>query len=194
MNVSMILYNDELLFELYSTCMAMGYFKYTKGKKYPRKDLIERLINNATVDIIPLKHKRFINIDNVRKLITISHCEHKQDFIQWLKENKYIDYNEVFDCERKETIFFNILGKVLNPIGYELKTQYFENHFRYDGYIEKLDLVIEYDENNHANYNPDLEKYREKFIKSNHKYLIRISDLQDVYYNIGIVMKQVMSM
>lgn len=192
MNIRIIKHNEELLFELYSTCIAMGYFKYAKGKIYPRKDLIERLIKNTEIDIILLGHEKFLTINNVRKMITLYHCENKNNFIDWLKQNGYVSYNEVFDCQRKETVFFDRLNKILNPMGYIVKTQYFENNYRYDGYIEDLDLVIEYDENNHINYNTIAENNRELYIKNNHKYLIRINDLHDIYYNIGLVIKKIM--
>ena len=42
--------NGEPLFELYSTGMALGYVKYnTVGKIYPRKDRINRVVENAEI-------------------------------------------------------------------------------------------------------------------------------------------------
>ena len=46
--------NDEqiILFELYSTGMALGHIKYNNiGKAYPRKDRIDRDIKNAEISI-----------------------------------------------------------------------------------------------------------------------------------------------
>lgn len=177
MNIKVIAHNGDTLFELYSTCIAMGYYKISKGKVYPRKELIHRLIKNSEIDITLLNHEKYLSIDNIRKMITLSHCENKNNFINWLKQNGYVTYNEIFDCKRKETIFFDRLNKILKPMDYNIQMQYFENNYRYDGYIEELDLVIEYDENNHDNYDYTLETNREIFIKNNHKYLIRVNDL-----------------
>ena len=126
---------------------------------------------------------------NNRKFITFSHSEKKTEFIEWLKENQYIDYNEVFLSTRKETEFFNALEKSLKPFGFHLDRQYIENGYRFDGYIKDLDIVIEYDENNHQNYDKIAEVTREKYINNNHKKLLRVNDLNDIYYNIGYVIK-----
>lgn len=46
--------NDELLFEIYSSGMALGYVKYAKGKSYPRKERIDETLKNA--EIQPVVH------------------------------------------------------------------------------------------------------------------------------------------
>ena len=58
--------NGEPLFELYSTGMALGYVKYnTVGKIYPRKDRINRVVENAEISTIDISgHDAVYYIDN----------------------------------------------------------------------------------------------------------------------------------
>lgn len=184
--------NGEPLFELYGVGQAMGYESTAKGKLYPRKTRINKIVKNAEIVITNIDNKIYINIDGVRKLITLSNTVNKQSFINWLQDNNYVSYKEVFVYERKETIFLNTLDKILLPMGYTLKQQVIDNDYRLDGYIEELDLVIEYDENGHSSYDLEKEDIRETYIKSKYKHLIRLTDGKDLYTNIGLVMNKIM--
>lgn len=184
--------NGEPLFELYGVGQAMGYESTAKGKLYPRKTRINKIVKNAEIVITNIDNKIYINIDGVRKLITLSNTVNKQNFINWLQDNNYVSYKEVFVYERKETIFLNTLDKILLPMGYTLKQQVIDNDYRLDGYIEELDLVIEYDENGHSSYDLEKEDIRETYIKSKYKHLIRLTDGKDLYTNIGLVMNKIM--
>lgn len=50
--VEIIIENNELLFELYSTGMALGYTKIAKEKIYPQKDRIEKTAKNAEISTV----------------------------------------------------------------------------------------------------------------------------------------------
>ena len=82
--------------------------------------------------------------------------------------------------------------RVLKPIGYTLETQKIDTNYRLDGYIPELDLVIEYDENNHSHYDSNKEQIRENYIKNNYNHLIRLTDEDDLMTNIGKVMNKIM--
>ena len=190
MNIKTIKVDKNVFFDLYDVGLFIGYSTMAKGKEYPHKIRIDKIINNSDIKTIELNGNKYIDINGIRKFITFSHSEKKTEFIEWLKENQYIDYNEVFLSTRKETEFFNALEKSLKPFGFHLDRQYIENGYRFDGYIKDLDTVIEYDENNHQNYDKIAEVTREKYINNNHKKLLRVNDLNDIYYNIGYVIKK----
>lgn len=63
--------------------------------------------------------------------------------------------------------------------------------YRVDFYIPYLNLVIEYDESEHSNYNINNEKAREAFILNALKCkIIRISDKNSNAYNLGLITKE----
>ena len=194
-DIKIILNEDgEPLFELYGVGMALGYITNSKGKSYPHKTRIDKVVENAEITEITHYDNIYLNLDEIRKFITVCHSEKKYNFIKWLKENNFIDFKEVFATERKETIFFKALNKALKPIGYKVDTQVIDGDYRLDGYIKDLDMVIEYDENRHENYNRHKEDMREKYIKNKYKILIRLTDFEDLYTNIGIIINEIMKL
>lgn len=50
--LEIIIEKNELLFELYSTGMALGYVKTAKGKKYPQKDRVDKILKNAEISTV----------------------------------------------------------------------------------------------------------------------------------------------
>lgn len=190
--VEIIEIDGQIMFELYSTGIALGFARANSvGKIYPRKDRIDKIVNNAEVTIINYNHASYLDLNNLRKLITLSHTSNKYNFICWLKNNNYIDYKEVFNSTRKEIVFLDTLKSILKPMGYKLIDQFIDGDYRFDGYIKELDFVIEYDENNHDNYDRSKEESREIYIKNKYKHLIRITDSNDLYTNIGIVINNI---
>lgn len=193
-NVTIEIIEGVPMFELYSTGMALGYVTKAKGKMYPHKNRIDKIIKITEISTVVHNNKKYINIDDVRKLITYSHseCESKIEFIKYLKDNKFLDYNEVFGTVRKESKFFDSLDKVISKIGYKLDRQVIDCNYRYDGMIKKLNLIIEFDEFCHASYDKDKEFEREKHIFNSEYNLVRVSDSNDIYENIGIVIKKIL--
>lgn len=193
MRIETININEDILFNLYDAGIELGYSTKSKGKTYPHKIRINKIINNSDIKVYELNNKKFIDLIGIRKFISFSHSEKKTEFIEWLKKKKYIDSNEVFISTRKEPEFFKALSLALTPFGYIIDRQYIENNYRFDGYIKSLDTVIEYDENKHSHYNKENEKTREIYIINNHKKLIRVNDSNDIYYNIGYTIKELFS-
>lgn len=183
------------MFELYSTGMALGYVKTSKGKQYARTERIDNTAKNAEITTVVHDDKKYITIDDVRKFITLSHTDNlkKDMFIDFLKNNGYIDYNEVFTSTRKEIKFLNELEEVLLPLGIKGIRQYPILSYRIDYYIPKLNLAVEYDENNHKNYSFDAHELRqmniEKVLKCK---FVRLSDSNTNLKNIGIVINEIM--
>jgi prophage antirepressor-like protein len=58
--VEIIQEKDEVLFELYSTGMALGQVKESKGKLYARKDRIEQNISNAGISTVVRNGKQYL--------------------------------------------------------------------------------------------------------------------------------------
>lgn len=190
--------NDEqiILFELYSTGMALGHIKYNNtGKAYPRKDRIDRDIKNAEISTCVLNNKTFINLNNLKKFISISHTENKLKFIEWLVEKGFVSYDEVFDSTRKEILFLNELEESLKPFGIKGFRQYSILTYRIDYYIPSLNIAIEYDENNHKHYTHEAHEGREKEIKRKLGCrFIRVTDENNLGYNLGLVIKNIFNL
>ena len=187
----------NILFELYSTGMALGYINRRKnsiGKEYvsPYKSRIDKNIKNTGITVFSRGVEKYIDLNGLRKFISISNTTNKSKFIEFLQEKGYLHKEEVFEYSRKENVLMDSIVRVLKPIGYTLETQKVDANYRLDGYIPELDLVIEYDENNHSQYDSNKEQIRENYIKNNYNHLIRLTDEDDLMTNIGKVMNKIM--
>ena len=187
--------NGVPMFELYSTGMALGYVKTSKGKQYARTERIDNTAKNAEIKPLVYHGDKYININDLRKFITLSHTDNmkKENFIKFLKDNDYVEYNEVFTSTRKENNFLNELEEVLKPISITGIRQYNVLTYRIDFYIPKLNLAIEYDENEHRNYTYENHELRQKNIENElHCKFIRLSDSFNNLHNIGVVINEIM--
>ena len=186
--------NGEPLFELYSTGMALGYVKYnTVGKIYPRKDRINRVVENAEISTVVQGDETFINLNNLKKFISISHTMNRLKFIEWLAKNEFVSYDEIFNSTRKEILFLNELEHALIPFNLKGIKQYKVLNYRIDYYIPTLNIAIEYDENNHNNYSYEAHEGRQKAIENKLKCkFIRVSDKNNLGYNLGLVIKNIL--
>ena len=191
--VGIIIENGEPLFELYSTGMALGYTKVARRKIYAQKDRIDKIVVNAEVKLYFINNLKFIDKVGLKKLISMSNTINKLHFIGWCKQNSFIEFNEVFSYTRKEIEFFNKLEEFLQPFGYKVKRQMIDGKYRYDGFVKELNLVIEFDENGHSDYDVNKEIERENYIFSKGYKLIRIVDNKSPMHNIGLVMKYIIS-
>lgn len=192
--VGVIPINGEPYFDLYDVGMALGQTKESKGILYPRKDRIDKNVENAEIKPVVHNNIKYIDINGVRKLISLSHTnsKSKDNFICFLKENGYLEFNEVFSFTRKEILFIEELEKVLEPLDIEVIRQYPILSYRIDCYIPKFKLAIEYDENDHDYYSYENQELRQQNIEKELgcKFL-RINDSNNNLYNIGIVVKEI---
>lgn len=103
---------------------------------------------------------------------------------------------KIFDVKssfysRKEIEFKDELFDFFKSIGLNVLHQNTVGKYRVDFYIPYLNLVIEYDESEHSNYNINNEKAREAFILNALKCkIIRISDKNSNAYNLGLITKE----
>lgn len=187
------------MFELYSVGEALGYTKIAKakGKEYyqVRKDRIDKIVQNAGITTVVYKDNKYININDVRKFISLSHTNNptKEVFVNYLKEQGFLDYNEVFISNRKEIKFLNELEEVLNPMKIKGIRQYNILTYRIDYYIPDFKLAIEYDENDHQSYAYENQELRQINIeKELGCQFIRLSDSKNNFHNIGVVINKIM--
>ncbi|MGL5191648.1 MAG: hypothetical protein ACRC7S_18560 [Cetobacterium sp.] len=190
-NVEIIELSGKPMFELYSTGMALGYVKISKGILYPRKDRIETVLKNAEITTFPHGVEKYIDLNGLRKFISLSNTTNKGRFIFSLQNKGYLKKEEVFEYSRKEIVLMDSLARILNPMGYTLETQKKFLNYRLDGYVPELDLVIEYDENSHSNYDLEKEYAREFYIRYKYSHLIRVTDNDDLMTNIGKIINRI---
>lgn len=194
-DVKVIEINGEPMFEIYSTGFALGYQdkRVSKGKTYitPRKDRINKVLKNAEISTVVHGEQAFVNITGLKKMVSMCHSKNKIRFINWLKENNFVQYDEVFASTTSEEIFMNNLEKIFSYMNLSIERQKIDNNYRLDGYIPELDVVIEYDENGHTHYNSEKEYEREMYIKNKYSYIVRVNDFSDVLDNVGIVVNKI---
>lgn len=103
---------------------------------------------------------------------------------------------KIFDIKnsfysRREIEFKDELFDFFKSIGLNVVHQYTVGKYRVDFYVPYLNIVIEYDENEHSNYNINNEKARELFVINSLKCrIIRISDKKSNAYNLGLITKE----
>ena len=86
-DVKVIEINGEPMFEIYSTGMALGFETSSKGKVYPHKIRINKVLKNAEISTLEYNGQTFMNITGLKKMVSMCHSKNKVGFINWLKEN-----------------------------------------------------------------------------------------------------------
>ena len=122
----------------------------------------------------------------------------KKNITNWLQSIGFA--KQIVFTSRKEIQFKDVLQSFLGAIDYDVMPQYIVGDYRVDFYVPKINLVIEYDENNHKYYNADGEQKREKQIRKNlydHNkpfHIIRVSDKQSHSHNLGVIAQYLYSL
>lgn len=93
--------------------------------------------------------------------------------------------------DRFEDEFFNKLSNALQPLCISGISQYCIDKYRIDYYIPSLNIAIEYDEKEHKR-KQEQDRQREEYLKETlGDSFIRLDATQNDYFNIGIVMKEI---
>ena len=191
--VRMMEVNGQVMFGGSDVAKALGYAKPTNAIAAHCKGALKRstLTNGGMQEI------NFITEGDVLMLIDRSRTvtsDYKRGLIQWLQQCGVIDDSMVV-TSRKEIEFVDSLEKTLEPFDLTIEKQYRVLSYRIDFYIKELNLAIEYDENNHSGYSYESQEGRQKEIE--HAIgctFLRLSDHDSDMYNIGLVMKQILTM
>ena len=94
--------------------------------------------------------------------------------------------------DRPEIAFVDKLERTLRPLNIKGERQYSVLNYRIDYYIPSLKIAVEYDENDHKFYPYEAQELRQKRIeKELGCKFIRLSDKEDDFYNVGLVMKEI---
>lgn len=127
-------------------------------------------------------------LDNYRKSPDL------QSLIDWYNKNTSEELEQIILTSRFEDSFVSKLSETLDVIGYQLNTQYNVLGYKLDGYIEELNIAIEYDEGQHSiASNNELDKQRQlQIYKKIGCKFIRCDYMNTDAYNIGLVIKEIM--
>lgn len=83
--VEIIEFNGEILFELYSTGMALGQVKFNStGKAYPRKERIDENIKNAEINCCVLCGHNYLNEDMLYDFMLEAKTDKCKAFRKWV--------------------------------------------------------------------------------------------------------------
>ena len=95
---------------------------------------------------------------------------------------------------RKEIEFKAVLEQFCDALNIIVHHQKSESNYRMDFYLPDIDLVIEYDENCHRDYDQQQERQRENTIRSNTKCdILRLSDEYHHAFNLGKITEFLMN-
>ena len=204
-NDNLIIFNSEKFGKI--RCVKINSKLYIVGNDIAKalgysntRDPIGKYCRNIlSKNILTSGGRQKMNIISTHDVITLIQKSktksenYKEKFINWLTEKELIK-NKIFLESRKEIEFLDMLEKVLKPFDYFCIRQHHvcNNKYRIDLYIKDLNIAIEYDERNHTGYKND--EYRQKEIeKELGCRFIRINDNKDDYYNVGLIMKQLIA-
>lgn len=191
--------DSETLFEVYSVGAALGYERWdgktlkSDGtyKMFPYKSRINNLITGLDIDLLEIDDKKYLDMAQLRTFIIGSKSNKKNNFVDWLGDSYDMTTWDLYSITKEEAML-NTLEDFLKPLGYTLQKQVKCGRYRIDAVIPELNIAIEYDENEHCGYDNRTERVRESYIKTNYKTLIRISDMYNSAYNLGLITKQIM--
>lgn len=97
--------DENPLFELYSTGMALGYIKYAKDKAYPQKDRIDKILKNADITAVVHGVQLFLTENQLYDFMLEAHTDKCKKFRKWItsdvlptirKTGGYVNNDELF--------------------------------------------------------------------------------------------------
>lgn len=185
-------FNDdgEVFIALTDVCNALGY-------KNPSSTISRYKINPIKISTLTNGGEQLISYINSVDLIFLlqrlktASTDNKIAFKNFLVKNGIINDCVILET-RKEIEFIEALIDALRPFNLEVITQKKVLNYFIDIYIPAFNVAIEYDENDHKNYNTLQEKTRQKEIsKSIGCKFIRVGDKKNNCWNIGFVIKNI---
>lgn len=110
---------NPLLFEIYSTGMALGYTCTAKGRVYPYKERINKVVENAEITLVSHGVKRYLNESQLYDFMLEAHTDKCRKFRKWVT-------NEVLPSIRKTGAY----SAITTPQVPQLSYTYIEKTFR----------------------------------------------------------------
>ena len=90
--------NGDLLFEIYSTGMALGYITFAKGKAYPQKVRIDKIVENAEITLVVHGVQLFLNESQLYDFMLEARTDKCRKFRKWVT-------NDVLPSIRKTGVY-----------------------------------------------------------------------------------------
>ena len=164
--IQIVVENDAPLFEVYSTGMALGYITTTRGKSYPHKVRIEKVISNADIAPVVQGEQRFLTETQLYDFMLEARTDKCKPFRKWLVEEVLPSIRQngcyISETATKEDIDFESLYGIRRI---------------YDTFFNSTDVVAEYERffelskqkranNHHAFNNQDRIKLSKKIIEA----------------------------
>ena len=162
-----IVVNDNApLFEVYSTGMALGYTTTTRGKNYPHKVRIEKVISNADINPIVQGEHKYLSESQLYDFMLEARTDKCKPFRKWLVEEVLPSIRQngcyISETATKEDIDFESLYGIRRI---------------YDTFFNSTDVVAEYERffelskqkranNHHAFNNQDRIKLSKKIVEA----------------------------
>ena len=164
--IQIVIENDAPLFEMYSTGMALGYITTTRGKNYPHKVRIEKVISNADINPVVQGEHKYLSESQLYDFMLEARTDKCKPFRKWLVEEVLPSIRQngcyISETATKEDIDFESLYGIRRI---------------YDTFFNSTDVVAEYERffelskqkranNHHAFNNQDRIKLSKKIVEA----------------------------
>ena len=78
--------NEEVLFELYSTAMALGFVTRAKNKQYPHKTRIRKVLSNAEITTVVHGVQQYLSESQLYDFMLEARTEKCKVFRKWVTD------------------------------------------------------------------------------------------------------------
>lgn len=84
MDVEILEIDGKVLFEVYSTGMALGYINKAKGKLYPHKSRINKIIENVEISTVVHGVQQYFTEEQLYDFMLEAHTDKCKSFRKWV--------------------------------------------------------------------------------------------------------------
>ena len=189
---------------------------YRRLKLLEEKGRISRVADMSIIDIPTnnggFKETTIYNLNVLNQLAVVEYKNNKLNDVYKQLNNLAEDYSDADSLHyldhpiyyvaenvrryslRLENVFGCMLEDTLCEFDLSVERQYKCGKYRIDFYIPEINTCIEYDEHNHAGYDPTKESNRLKYITEQLKCdIIHLTDENSHAINIGIVLRKIVN-
>lgn len=140
----------EPLFELYSTGMAIGQVKISKGTAYPRKDRIDQNVINAEISTVVRDGKQYLTESMLYDLMLEAKTDKCRTFRKWLtndvlptlrKTGSYIIQNNQLEEVNKQIMYLKSIVEEFEMATERAREQYKPSHKRKLNYNKSIKML-----------------------------------------------------